>query len=103
MLRVGSLQWPVHALDARFRPCAVIPGEYKFCVAVNYPDRPAFALLCEEVGSVIVDDDSRMEPVQECMLTAANPIRSLLYRDGRMMLISDVDGMHAFLAPELAA
>ena len=76
---VGTLkspagEWPAFALSADFRPNGERPESYKYCVAVNHDKQAAFSLLCEEVGTVSVDDADELQPLQACMRAAGNPI-----------------------------
>ena len=102
-LRMGAMEWPAFALTAGFDLWSKCPEYYRFCVAFNYGDRPAFALACEEVDTISVAGNAELEPVQACMQTANNPIRSLMIRDGKLMLVSDIETIQSFLGLEAAA
>ena len=103
LLRVGALQWSAWALTAQMESRAAVPSGYRYCVAINHADRPAFAIVCEEVGTVALADAAECEPLQACMRRPNNPVSALLYRDGRMMLVSDVDSMQGYLRTRAAA
>ena len=63
----------------------------------------AFSLLCEEVGTVSVVDADELQPLQACMRAAGNPIESVVLKDGRLMLVSGIESLQHYLAPEEAA
>jgi hypothetical protein len=103
VLKSAAGEWPVYALAADFTPRTDCPASYKYCVAVNCGHETAFSLACEEVGSISVDDEDDLKPMQACMRTPQNPIESLVLRDGKLMLVSDVQAMQHYLLPEAAA
>ena len=96
-------EWPVYALASDFTPRGECPATYKYCVAVNIDKEAAFSLVCEEVSTISVDDEKELKPLQACMRTAQNPIESLLLRNGKLMLVSDIEAMQHYLLPEAAA
>ena len=102
-LSMGNLEWPVYALDANFRPLDRCPEEYRYCVAVSINGAEAFSLACEEVGAILVESEDEINPLQDCMKTPTNPIESLLFKDDRLMLLSNVNSMANFLSLEAAA
>ena len=102
-LQVGSRGWPVFALDAEFGRYPQCPAHYRYCVAFSLDGQPAFALACEEVTTVSIDDESDTDPLQPCMRSNDNPIEALQVRAGRLLLISDVGVMRRYLIPEIAA
>lgn len=102
-LKSGGGEWPVYALAADFKPQADCPPSYKYCVAINRNNEAAFSLLCEEVGTVSVVDADELKPLQACMRSEQNPIESLLLKDNKLMLVSDIEAMQHYLLPEAAA
>ena len=102
-LKSAGGEWPAFALRADFKPHFERPASYKYCVAVNHDNQAAFSLLCEEVGTVAVDDSGDLQPLQACMRSAGNPIESVVLKDGRLMLVSGIESMQHYLAPEEAA
>lgn len=102
-LKSGGGEWPVYALASDFRPQADCPPSYKYCVAINRDNQAAFSLVCEEVGTVSVISDDELQPLQACMRTDRNPIESLLLKDNKLMLVSDIEAMQQYLLPEAAA
>ena len=90
-------------LDAELKPCREFPPEYKYCVAIGKPDKASFSLLCEQVGSVMVNAELDVKPLQACMSSDSNPIDALVYKDEKLMYVSDVESMHHYLQLENAA
>ena len=102
-LKAGGEQWPAYALDGEFKFYAACPPNYKFCVAINCKDKAAFAIACEEVGSISITNDNELRPLHACMRMPDSPIEALLLRDGRLLLLSDVEAMRQYLSLEIAA
>ena len=102
-LQPGPKAWPVFALDAGFGHLPQCPAHYRYCVAFDLDGRPAFALACEEVTTLALDDDFETDPLQPCMRPPHNPIEALRVRDGRLLLISSAGAMERFLRLEIAA
>ena len=102
-LKSGGGEWPVYALASDFKPQTDCPPSYKYCVAINRNNEAAFSLLCEEVGTVAVNNEADLKPLQACMRTEKNPIESLLLKDDKLMLVSDIEAMQHYLLPEAAA
>jgi hypothetical protein len=102
-LRSGGGEWPAYALTADFEPRAECPPSYKYCVAINRNDEAVFSLLCEEVGTVSVVDEDDLQPLQACMRGERNPIESLLLKDDKLMLVSNIEAMQHYLLPGAAA
>ena len=102
-LKSGGGEWPVFALTKDFKICPELPASYRFCVAFNDDDEPAFALACEEVSTLSMDNVDQIKPVQTCMRTLNCPLESLLLNDGKLMLVSDIGTMRQFLLPEALA
>jgi chemotaxis signal transduction protein len=102
-LRSGGGEWPVYALASDFKPRTECPPSYKYCVAINRNNEAAFSLLCEEVGTVSVVNEDDIQPLQACMRGERNPIESLLLKDDKLMLVSDIEAMQHYLLPEAAA
>lgn len=102
-LKSGGGEWPVYALASDFKPQADCPPTYKYCVAINCNNVAAFSLVCEEVGTVSVIDEDELKPLQACMRTDQNPIESLLLKDDKLMLVSDIEALQHYLLPEAAA
>lgn len=96
-LKVDEGEWPVFVLGADFKLQTDCPPEYKYCVAASQPGQSAFSILCEEVGSVMIDHSSELRPLQACMRSAINPIASLMYKDDKLMLVSDTESMKNYL------
>lgn len=102
-LRAGGGEWPAYALASDFKPQAECPPSYKYCVAINCDNQAAFSLVCEEVGTVSLISEDELKPLQDCMRTDRNPIESLLLKDNKLMLVSDIEAMQQYLLPEAAA
>jgi len=96
-LKANEGEWPVFALGADFKPQLDCPPEYRYCVAVSQPGKAAFSIVCEEVESVTVDHESELKPLQACMRNTTNPIASLMYKDEKLMLVSDIEAMQNYL------
>ena len=99
----NSGEWPAYALASDFTPQADCPPSYKYCVAINRNNQAAFSLVCEQVGTVSVVSEDELKPLQACMRTNRNPIESLLLKDDKLMLVSDIEAMQHYLLPEAAA
>lgn len=95
----GAHEWPAFALTADFKTQSERPASYRFCVGFNRDDRAAFAIACEEVSTLVVDNINQFKPLQTCMRTSACPVESLLLKDNKLMLVSGVETMHHFLVP----
>ncbi len=102
-LKSSEGEWPVYVLDQEFKSSQDYPPEYKYCVAVNNPGNVSFSILCEEVGSVMIEHESELKPLQACMNSATNPIVSLVYKDEKLMLLGDIEAMQNYLNLEAAA
>lgn len=102
-LRTGGGEWPVYALASDFKPQDDCPPSYKYCIAMNRNNEAAFSLACEEVSTVSVVSEDEFKPLQACMRTEQNPIESLLLKDDKLMLVSDIEAMQHYLFPEAAA
>jgi len=96
-LKATEGEWPVFALGADFKPQLDCPPESRYCVAVSQPGKAAFSIVCEEVGSVVVEHESELKPLHACMRNKINPIASLMYKDGKLMLVSDLESMQNYL------
>ena len=96
-------EWPAYALAADFKARADCPPGYRYCVAINLENQAAFSIVCEEVSALTIDSDEELKPLQTCMRTEDNPIASVMLKDGKLMLVSDVATMQHFLTPRAAA
>lgn len=102
-LRAAGSEWPVYALAADFSPRSEFPSSYKYCIAINRADGSGFSLACEQVGSISIDDEHELQPLQACMRKAGNPIEWLLLKDDKLMMVSDAEAMSQYLLPKVAA
>jgi hypothetical protein len=102
-LRSGGREWPVFALDADLGRRSERSVSSKYCVAFDIDGQPAFALACDQVSSLTLSSREQLKPMPGCMRNADSPVEALLLQDDRLMLMSQVDAMHRFLAAELAA
>jgi len=103
MLRAMGGEWPVFALAADFQLRQECPASYKYCVAMNYDNRAAFSLACEQVGTVLVTNPGDFQPIQDCMRGVTSPIESLLLKDNKLMLLTNIGFLQKYLQPEAAA
>ena len=92
-LNMGNLQWPVYALDSDFRLLPNCPDDYRYCVAISINGAEAFSLACEEVGAMLIENQEEINPLQDCMRVPSSPIESLLFKEGRLMLLGNVSSM----------
>lgn len=99
-LTVGGREWPGFALDADFTIQSDAPASYKFCVGIDSDDRQAYSILCEQVSTMVVDNQTDLKAVQACMRTQGCPIEALILKDNQLMYVSDIAVMHQFLIPE---
>ena len=102
-LRSGGREWPVYALDADLNRRSVSTVSNKYCVAFDIDGQPAFSLACDQVSSLTLESTDQIKPLQSCMRDTKNPVEALLLQDDRLMLMSQVEVMHRFLAADLAA
>jgi hypothetical protein len=102
-LRSGGREWPVYALDADLNRRSVRTVSNKYCVAFDIDGQPAFSLACDQVSSLTLESSDQIKPLQSCMRDTKNPVEALLLQDDRLMLMSQVEVMHRFLAADLAA
>lgn len=103
VMQSAGFEWPVFALNQDFAALSERPGAYKYGVGINQDNEAAFAIACEEVSTVSIENDSELKPVQECMRLASNPVEYLLLRDHKLMLVSSAEKMLQFFIPEDAA
>jgi hypothetical protein len=102
-LRSAGREWPVFALDADLSRRSERSASNKYCVAFDIDGQPAFSIACDQVSSMTLQSPDLIKPLQGFMRNANNPIEALLLQDDRVMLVSQVDSMHRFLATDLAA
>jgi hypothetical protein len=102
-LRSGGREWPVYALDADLNRRRESSLSNKYCVAFDIDGQPAFSLACDQVSSLTLQSSDQIKPLQSCMRDTKNPVEALLLQDDRLMLMSQVEVMHRFLAADLAA
>ena len=102
-LRSGGREWPVYSLDADLNRRSVSTVSNKYCVAFDIDGQPAFSLACDQVSSLTLQSSEQIKPLQSCMRDTKNPVEALLLQDDRLMLMSQVEVMHRFLAADLAA
>lgn len=105
---VGSLlsdggEWPVFVLSENFEPRSECPPAYLFCVAINCGNGGAFAIACNDVGRISISNGDGVVPLQACMRLPHGPIESLMPRNGKLLLLSDVDAMWRYLVQGRAA
>ena len=101
-LRSAGREWPVYALDADLGRRGERSASSKYCVAFNIDGQPAFSIACDQVSSMTVQSPDQIKPLQGFMRNANNPIEAMLLQDDRLMLVSQVDSMHRYLATDLA-
>ena len=102
-LRSGGREWPVYALDADLNRRRESSVSSKYCVAFDIDGQPAFSLACDQVSSLTLHSPDLIKPLPSCMRDTKNPVEALLLQDDRIMLMSQVEAMHRFLATDLAA
>ena len=102
-LRSGGREWPVYALDADLNRRRESSVSSKYCVAFDIDGQPAFSLACDQVSSLTLHSTDQIKPLLSCMRDPKNPVEALLLQDDRIMLMSQVEAMHRFLATDLAA
>ena len=102
-LKSGGHEWPVFALTTDLKTRSERPSSYRFCVAFNRDDGGAFAIACEQVSALAVDNMNQIKPLHSCMRTSGCPVEWLLLKDHQLMFISGVEAMHEFLMPEIIA
>jgi hypothetical protein len=102
-LRSGGREWPVYALDADLNRRRESSVSSKYCVAFDIDGQPAFSLACDQVSSLTLHSPDQIKPLPSCMRDTKNPVEALLLQDDRIMLMSQVEAMHRFLATDLAA
>jgi len=101
-LRSGGRQWPVYALEADLSRRSESSMSNKYCVAFDVDGQPAFSLACDQVSSLTLTSPDQLKPLQNCMRNTNNPVEALLLQDDRLMLMSQVEAMHQFLAADIA-
>lgn len=99
-LNSGAQKWPVFALTSDFKLRSDRPGTYKFCVAINHNDKESFAIVCEEVGTLPIENASNLKPLKTCMRIPTCPIDSLMLKDNKLMLVGNVETMQQYLISE---
>jgi hypothetical protein len=101
-LRSAGREWPVYALDANLGRRSERSVSNKYCVAFDIDGQPAFSIACDQVSSMTLKSPDQIKPLQDFMRNANNPVEALVLLDDRLMLVSQVDSMHRFLATDLA-
>ena len=96
-LSSGGRDWPVFALDADFGILNEPTDAHKYCVAFDIDSQAAFALACDEVGSLALASIDEIKPVQACMRSPGSPVDAMVLQDGVLMLVSRVDTLNRFL------
>ena len=99
---VGSLvseggEWPVFVFSENFELRAECPPAFLFCVAINCANGGAFAIACDDVSKISITNDDGFVPLHACMRPAQGPIEALKPRNGKLLLLSDVDAMWRYL------
>ena len=102
-LRTASGEWPVFALGADVKPVADCPMSYAICAAFDADDGAAFALACEEAGTLTLGTERELVPLHPCMRLSASPVEAMSLQEGRLLLVSDVEAMRRYLLMEMAA
>lgn len=102
-LKTSAGEWPAYALQADFNACRQCPEKYRYCVAINRENREAFSIACEEVSSIILENDDELRPLQTCMRALYSPIEAVMLKGNRLMLVSNVETMQRFLSRSAAA
>lgn len=101
-LKSGGREWATFVLASDFSRQASQPDHYKFCVGINDENQnEAFAIACEQVGTVNIENENQLQAVEACMRTDDCPIEALMLKDNQLMLMSDVETMRRFLIPEV--
>lgn len=102
-LKTSAGEWPAYALRADFTACDECPARYRYCVAVIRDNRPAFAIACEEVGSVSIVGEDQIKPLQTPMRVPGQPIEGVMLSGNKLLLASNVELLQRYLAPRAAA
>ena len=99
-LKSGGREWSVFALSSYFEKKQECPPDYKYCVGINYEEQAgAYSLVCEEVSTLKIENASELKSLQPCMKSSDCPIESLVLKNNRLMLVSNVEMMRQFLIP----
>ena len=96
-------EWPVFVFSENFEPRAECSPAYPFCVAINCRDGGAFAIACDHVSKISIKNDDGFVPLQACMRLPQGPIEWLMPRNGKLLLLTDVDAMWRYLVRDKAA
>ena len=102
-LRAAGREWPVYSLNADLGRRSERSATNKYCVAFDIDGQPAFCITCDQVSSLTLHSPDQIKPLPGFMRNANNPIEAMLLQDERLMLVSQVDSMHRYLAADLAA
>jgi hypothetical protein len=102
-MKSSGREWPVFALTSDFGKQLECPSNYKYCVGIHYEKQAsAYSIACEEVSTLKIENAAELKSVRPCMQTSNCPIESLIFRDDRLMLVSNGETMRQFLISEVA-
>jgi hypothetical protein len=97
-LVVHGRQWRVFALSNSFELLPEVPGERRFCVCFGDGQGPrSFALACDQITSVDLDEDKHFQRLPECMQHPLSPIRELRIEHNELIYLSDTASMRTYL------
>ena len=88
---------PVFAFSDNLQPKTASATEHRFCVSFHIDGVPSFAIACDTVEPLAIDQLAVIQPLPEPMKLDVTPIRGLLQHGDRLALRSDAGAMHAYL------
>ncbi|MEN8130229.1 MAG: hypothetical protein ABFS45_08545 [Pseudomonadota bacterium] len=91
---------PVFSLSAELHLLSELSPDRRFCVAFKIDEEPSFALACDAVESLLLEEESVLQPLPVPMITEPTPIRHLLRQGENLIYICDAKSMHSYLSEE---
>ncbi len=93
-------KWPVIALSKSFKLLSHLPPERRFCVCFGAgEDEAAFALACDEVASLALEEVAAFQPMLECMQSPLTPVQHLGKHAEQLVLVVSTETMRAYMNP----
>lgn len=92
-------RWPVFSLTEELLPELKLPVTRSVCVCFrDAAQGGAFALGCDAVTPLIIDQDTKIEDLPECMQTAPTPLRHVVIGADTITFLSSAQAMADYLS-----
>lgn len=97
LLQYENEEWRVFSLDSQMRVILNFLQEHRFCVCFGRDDSTRFALLCNEVSILKIDENMHGAILPPYLAVGNSPVTALLKLDPDMIVISDFERMGHYL------